>query len=190
MCVWRLYTSHTPHSLCSCSRFCFRCTRTKSAGVKPENKSSNRLVRVWRVVEFEENKAFSLEVLPFHLRLPTIKPAIMYTQTVSETTKMYTKHPSKHPCKMASTSAESDRAPALICRLARVPLSSRTRHLSSSAHATLNSFNHPAATNAEPDPSRVIAIGAKEGADVGTGVNGTPGGRNGEYVMSKVVCVS
>lgn len=49
--VFRLYTDHTPHSLCLCSRCCFRSTRTKGLGVKLGNKSSNRSVRVWQVGE-------------------------------------------------------------------------------------------------------------------------------------------
>lgn len=37
-------------------------------------------------IEFEANKAFSLEVRPFYPRLPSMKPTIMYTQIVSAQT--------------------------------------------------------------------------------------------------------
>lgn len=46
VCVFRLYTDHTTHSLFSCSQCCFQSTRTKGLEVRPENRSSNQLVLV------------------------------------------------------------------------------------------------------------------------------------------------
>lgn len=67
---------------------------------------------------------------------------------------------------------------------------------SSSPYATTNIFNDLKANNAEPDPSRAIAIGAEEDPEVGAGVNAAaeellrciPGvtAKNVKYVMSKV----
>ncbi|KAH0838837.1 hypothetical protein J3R83DRAFT_7247 [Lanmaoa asiatica] len=132
------------------------------------------------LIEFEENKAFSLE-------------------TVSETTKTYAKHSAKYPPKKAGTSAESDRAPPSIqSKLVLLTLHfPRVRIIwSSSPYATADIFNDLKANNHEPDPSRAIAIGAEEDSDVGAGVNAAaeellrciPGvtAKNVKYVMSKV----
>ncbi|KAI9572539.1 hypothetical protein HD554DRAFT_2202904 [Boletus coccyginus] len=132
------------------------------------------------LIEFEENKAFSLTV-------------------VSEEAKTYAKHSVKHPPKTAGTSTVSDRAPPSIqSKLVLLTLHfPRLRIIwSSSPYATTDIFNDLKANNPEPDPSRAIAIGAEEDPDVGAGVNAAaeellrciPGvtAKNVKYVMSKV----
>lgn len=149
------------------------------------------------LIEFEENKAFSLEVCPFHPHLPArINHPI---QAVSEAAKTYIKHSTKNPPKKAGISAESDRAPPSIqSKLVLLTLHfPRVRIIwSSSPYATTGIFNDLKANHPEPDPSRAIAIGAEEDPEVGAGLNAAaeellrciPGvtAKNVKYVMSKV----
>jgi DNA excision repair protein ERCC-4 len=149
------------------------------------------------LIEFEENKAFSLEVCRFRLWLTARTDR--YIQAVSEIAKAYAKPSAKYPPKKAGTSIESDRAPPSIqSKLVLLTLHfPRVRIIwSSSAYATTDIFSDLKMNNAEPDPSRAIAIGAEEDPDVGAGVNAAaeellrciPGVtvKNVKYVMSKV----
>ncbi|KAG6333461.1 hypothetical protein ID866_5631 [Astraeus odoratus] len=131
------------------------------------------------LIEFEENKAFSLE-------------------TISET-KSYVKPSGKYPPKKDTGPSEPDRAPPsiqakLVLLLLHFP---RVRIIwSSSPYATADIFNDLKANNPEPDPARAIAIGAEEDPEGGVGVNTAaeellrclPGitAKNVKYVMSKV----
>ncbi|KIK91445.1 hypothetical protein PAXRUDRAFT_830849 [Paxillus rubicundulus Ve08.2h10] len=132
------------------------------------------------LIEFEENKSFSLE-------------------TVSETTKTYAKPSTKYPAKKSGTSAESERAPPSIqSKLVLLTLHfPRVRIIwSSSPYATTDVFKDLKINNSEPDPTRAIAIGAEEDPEAGAGVNAAaeellrclPGvtAKNSKYVMSKV----
>ncbi|KAF9221255.1 hypothetical protein BS17DRAFT_270634 [Gyrodon lividus] len=132
------------------------------------------------LIEFEENKAFSLD-------------------TVSETTKTYAKPSTKYPAKKSGTSTELERAPPSIqSKLVLLTLHfPRVRIIwSSSPYATADIFSDLKANNFEPDPTRAIAIGAEEDPEAGAGVNAAaeellrclPGitAKNAKYVMSKV----
>ncbi|KAF8139594.1 hypothetical protein EV363DRAFT_1310012 [Boletus edulis] len=131
------------------------------------------------LIEFEENKAFSLETVSL------AKPCI--------------KQSAKYPPKKGGTSTESDRAlPSIQSKIVLLTLHfPRVRIIwSSSPYATTDIFSDLKAHNPEPDPSRAIAIGAEEDPNVGAGVNAAaeellrciPGvtAKNVKYVMSKV----
>ncbi|KAG6373235.1 hypothetical protein JVT61DRAFT_6861 [Boletus reticuloceps] len=148
------------------------------------------------LIEFEENKAFSLEVRPFHPSLPA--RANYHLQTVS-LAKPCVKQSAKYPPKKGGTSTESERAlPSIQSKIVLLTLHfPRVRIIwSSSPYATTDIFSDLKAHNPEPDPSRAIAIGAEEDPNVGAGVNAAaeellgciPGvtAKNVKYVMSKV----
>lgn len=131
------------------------------------------------LIEFEENKAFSLE-------------------PIAETTKSYAKPTAKTASKKDTGPSETDRIPSLQSKIVLLTLHfPRVRIIwSSSPYATADIFNDLKANNPEPDPSRAIAIGAEEDPDVDAGVNTAaedllrclPGisAKNVKYVMSKV----
>ncbi|KIJ60516.1 hypothetical protein HYDPIDRAFT_177372 [Hydnomerulius pinastri MD-312] len=132
------------------------------------------------LIEFEENKSFSLE-------------------TVSESTKPYAKPAGKYPPKKSSGPSESERGPPSIqSKLVLLTLHfPRVRIIwSSSPYATTDIFNDLKANNFEPDPTRAIAIGAEEDPEAGAGVNAAaeellrclPGitAKNVKYVTGKV----
>ncbi|KAI6043131.1 hypothetical protein EDC04DRAFT_2962374 [Pisolithus marmoratus] len=131
------------------------------------------------LIEFEENKAFSLEL-------------------IAETTKSYARPTAKTASKSNTGPSETDRVPSLQSKIVLLTLHfPRVRIIwSSSPYATADIFNDLKANSPEPDPSRAIAIGAEEDPDVGAGVNTAaedllrclPGisTKNVKYVMSKV----
>lgn len=131
------------------------------------------------LIEFEENKAFSLEL-------------------IAETTKSYAKPTVKATSKRDAGPSETDRVPSLQSKIVLLTLQfPRVRIIwSSSPYATADIFNDLKANNPEPDLSRAILIGAEEEPDVGAGVNTAaedllrclPGisAKNVKYVMSKV----
>ncbi|KAH7884060.1 hypothetical protein F5I97DRAFT_1897941 [Phlebopus sp. FC_14] len=132
------------------------------------------------LIEFEENKSFSLE-------------------TVAESAKTHAKPSTKYPSKKSNGPSEPERtAPSIQSKLVLLTLHfPRVRIIwSSSPYATADIFNDLKANNAEPDPTRAIAIGAEEDPDAGAGVNAAaeellrclPGitAKNVKYVMSKV----
>ncbi|KAG1814268.1 uncharacterized protein BJ212DRAFT_1482008 [Suillus subaureus] len=132
------------------------------------------------LIEFEENKAFSLE-------------------TVAESAKSYAKPTNKYPAKKSTGPTDSDRAPPsvqskLVLLVLHFP---RVRIIwSSSPYGTADIFNDLKANAFEPDPNRAIAIGAEEDPEAGAGINAAaeellrclPGvtAKNVKYVMSKV----
>lgn len=132
------------------------------------------------LIEFEENKSFSLE-------------------TVAESTKLYAKPIGKYPAKKSTGPTDSDRAPPSIqSKLVLLTLHfPRVRIIwSSSPYGTADIFNDLKANAFEPDPNRAIAIGAEEDPEAGAGINAAaeellrclPGvtAKNVKYVMSKV----
>jgi DNA excision repair protein ERCC-4 len=132
------------------------------------------------LIEFEENKAFSLE-------------------TVAESVKSYAKPTNKYPAKKSTGPTDSDRAPPsvqskLVLLMLHFP---RVRIIwSSSPYGTADIFNDLKANAFEPDPNRAIAIGAEEDPEAGAGINAAaeellrclPGvtAKNVKYVMNKV----
>ncbi|KAG2072910.1 hypothetical protein BDR04DRAFT_1073253 [Suillus decipiens] len=132
------------------------------------------------LIEFEENKAFSLE-------------------TVAESAKSYAKPTNKYPAKKSTGPTDSDRAPPsiqskLVLLILHFP---RVRIIwSSSPYGTADIFNDLKANTFEPDPNRAIAIGAEEDSEAGAGINAAaeellrclPGvtAKNVKYVMNKV----
>ncbi|KAG1811990.1 hypothetical protein EV424DRAFT_1419210 [Suillus variegatus] len=132
------------------------------------------------LIEFEENKSFSLE-------------------TVAESAKSYAKPTSKYPAKKSTGPTDSDRAPPsiqskLVLLMLHFP---RVRIIwSSSPYGTADIFNDLKANAFEPDPNRAIAIGAEEDTEAGAGINAAaeellrclPGvtAKNVKYVMNKV----
>ncbi|KAG1731335.1 uncharacterized protein EDB91DRAFT_1154579 [Suillus paluster] len=132
------------------------------------------------LIEFEENKAFSLE-------------------TVAESAKSYAKPTGKYPAKKSTGPTDTDRAPPSIqSKLVLLTLHfPRVRIIwSSSPFGTADMFNDLKANAFEPDPNRAIAIGAEEDPEAGAGINAAaeellrclPGvtAKNVKYVMSKV----
>ncbi|KAL4069136.1 hypothetical protein J3A83DRAFT_4096140 [Scleroderma citrinum] len=135
------------------------------------------------LIEFEENKSFSLE-------------------TVAETAKSYAKPSAKYPSKRDTGPTEAERAPPSVqSKIVLLTLHfPRVRIIwSSSPYATADIFNDLKANNPEPDPARAIAIGAEEDPEIGAGINAAaeellrclPGitAKNVKYVMSKVKSV-
>ncbi|KAG1841602.1 hypothetical protein C8R48DRAFT_738799 [Suillus tomentosus] len=132
------------------------------------------------LIEFEENKSFSLE-------------------TVAESAKSYAKPTSKYPAKKSTGPTDSDRAPPsiqskLVLLMLHFP---RVRIIwSSSPYGTVDIFNDLKANAFEPDPNRAIAIGAEEDTEAGAGINAAaeellrclPGvtAKNVQYVMNRV----
>ncbi|KAG2342616.1 hypothetical protein BDR05DRAFT_1060084 [Suillus weaverae] len=132
------------------------------------------------LIEFEENKAFSLE-------------------TVAESAKSYIKPTNKYPPKKSTGPTDSDRAPPSVqSKLVLLTLHfPRVRIIwSSSPYGTADIFNDLKANAFEPDPNRAIAIGAEEDPEAGAGINAAaeellrclPGvtAKNVKYVMNKV----
>ncbi|KAG3229987.1 hypothetical protein P692DRAFT_201761852 [Suillus brevipes Sb2] len=132
------------------------------------------------LIEFEENKAFSLE-------------------TVAESAKSYAKPTNKYPAKKSTGPTDSDRAPPSVqSKLVLLTLHfPRVRIIwSSSPYGTADIFNDLKANAFEPDPNRAIAIGAEEDPEAGAGINAAaeellrclPGvtAKNVKYVMNKV----
>ncbi|KAG2060732.1 hypothetical protein BDR06DRAFT_979463 [Suillus hirtellus] len=132
------------------------------------------------LIEFEENKSFSLE-------------------TAAESAKSYAKPTSKYPAKKSTGPTDSDRAPPsiqskLVLLMLHFP---RVRIIwSSSPYGTADIFNDLKANAFEPDPNRAIAIGAKQDTEAGAGINAAaeellrclPGvtAKNVKYVTNRV----
>ncbi|KAJ6579203.1 hypothetical protein DFH09DRAFT_1447495 [Mycena vulgaris] len=131
------------------------------------------------LIEFEEDKAFSLEA-------------------VSEI-KSYVKPTNKYPPKKPGGSSEPERgSPMLQSKLVLLMLSfPRLRIIwASSPYATAEIFADLKANMPEPDPRQAVAIGAEEDPEAGAGVNAAaeellrclPGitAKNVKYVTSKI----
>ncbi|KAJ7236893.1 hypothetical protein B0H12DRAFT_1256169 [Mycena haematopus] len=131
------------------------------------------------LIEFEEDKAFSLEI-------------------VSEI-KSHAKPTGKYPPKKSGGSSEQEYAsPMLQSKLVLLMLSfPRVRIIwASSPYATAEIFADLKANTPEPDPRKAIAVGADEDPDAGAGINAAaeellsclPGitAKNVKYVMTKI----
>jgi len=132
------------------------------------------------LIEFEEDKAFSLEV-------------------VSDI-KSHAKPTGKYPPKKSGGSSEQEYAssPMLQSKLVLLMLSfPRVRIIwASSPYATAEIFADLKANMPEPDPRKAIAIGAEEDPDAGAGINAAaeellrclPGitAKNVKYVTTKI----
>ncbi|KAF9030370.1 hypothetical protein BDZ89DRAFT_1159420 [Hymenopellis radicata] len=133
------------------------------------------------LIEFEEDKAFSLEM-------------------VSEI-KQYGKAPNRFQNKgkaAAKNSEYESKAPSIQSKIVLLTLTfPRVRIIwSSSPYATAEIFKDLKLERAEPDPTKAIATGAEEDPEAGAGVNAAaeellrslPGitAKNVKYVMSKV----
>ncbi|KAF7301049.1 ERCC4 domain-containing protein [Mycena indigotica] len=133
------------------------------------------------LIEFEEDKAFSLEV-------------------VSDM-KSYAKPTGKYPPKAGGSKDKDNAQPLLQSKLVLLLLSfPRLRIIwASSPHSSAEIFADLKANNAEPSPHEAIAIGAEADPDVGAGVNAAaeellralPGvtAKNVAYVASKIQSV-
>ncbi|KAJ7476719.1 hypothetical protein FB451DRAFT_1338857 [Mycena latifolia] len=132
------------------------------------------------LIEFEEDKAFSLEV-------------------VSDITS-YAKPTNKYPPKKSGASSEKEggASPLLQSKLVLLMLSfPRVRIIwASSPYATAEIFADLKANMPEPDPRQAIAVGAEEDPEAGAGVNAAaeellrclPGitAKNVKYVSTKI----
>ncbi|KAJ7758792.1 hypothetical protein DFH07DRAFT_448152 [Mycena maculata] len=130
------------------------------------------------LIEFEEDKAFSLEM-------------------VSDI-KSYAKPTNKYPPKKAGGSEQEHASPLLQSKLVLLMLSfPRVRIIwASSPYATTEIFADLKANMPEPDPRTAIAVGAEEDPEAGAGVNAAaeellrclPGitAKNVKYVTSKI----
>ncbi|KAJ7591596.1 hypothetical protein C8J56DRAFT_935948 [Mycena floridula] len=137
------------------------------------------------LIEFEEDKAFSLELVS------EIKQYGKQNNRFQNKKK-----PSGGPGGGQSENGPS--APSIQSKLVLLTLTfPRVRIIwSSSPYATAEIFNDLKADRAEPDPTKAITIGAEEDPDAGAGVNAAaeellrslPGitAKNVKYVMSKV----
>ncbi|KAF8639006.1 hypothetical protein AX17_001785 [Amanita inopinata Kibby_2008] len=134
------------------------------------------------LIEFEEDKAFSLEL-------------------VSEL-KSYVKPTGKYPVKNKPSGViDPDSTVTIQSKIVLLTLSfPRVRIIwSSSPYASAEIFNDLKSSNPEPDPKKAIAIGAEDDPDVGAGINAAaeellrclPGinDKNVKYVMGKVKTV-
>ncbi|KAK0189016.1 hypothetical protein F5146DRAFT_1057602 [Armillaria mellea] len=133
------------------------------------------------LIEFEEDKAFSLEI-------------------VSDI-KSYAKTNNRFSSKKKATGIPTEHnysSPSIQSKLVLLTLTfPRVRIIwSSSPYATADIFKDLKMDRAEPDPAKAIAIGAEEDPDAGAGINAAaeellrslPGitAKNVKYVMSKV----
>ncbi|KAJ6562354.1 hypothetical protein B0H19DRAFT_1144218 [Mycena capillaripes] len=131
------------------------------------------------LIEFEEDKAFSLEI-------------------VSEI-KSHAKPTNKYPPKKSAGSSEQEYvSPMLQSKLVLLMLSfPRVRIIwASSPYATAEIFSDLKASMPEPDPSKAIAVGAEEDPEAGAGINAAaeellrclPGitAKNVKYVTTKI----
>ncbi|KAG5641566.1 hypothetical protein DXG03_004779 [Asterophora parasitica] len=130
------------------------------------------------LIEFEEDKAFSLDI-------------------VSDI-KSHAKPTGKYPQKKQGSTADSDHAAVLQSKISLLTLTfPRVRIIwSSSPYATAEIFKDLKANNPEPDPAKAIAVGADDDADVGAGVNAAaeellrclPGinAKNIKHVMNRI----
>ena len=150
------------------------------------------------LIEFEEDKAFTLEVCIYqniHLEITNT-----HFQTVADM-KLYTKPSTKFPPKKSSSSPADPSTYSSSTIQSKIVLLTltfpRLRIIwSSSPYASADIFNDLKANNAEPDPTKAIAVGADDDPEVGAGINAAaeellrclPGitTKNVKYVMSKV----
>ncbi|KAF5366845.1 hypothetical protein D9758_006483 [Tetrapyrgos nigripes] len=134
------------------------------------------------LIEFEEDKAFSLEI---------VSDLKSYAKTTNRYSpkKKTTGNPSEH---------DAYSSPTIQSKIVLLTLSfPRLRIIwSSSPYATAEIFNDLKKDRPEPEPSKAIAIGAEEDPNVGAGINAAaeellrsfPGitPKNVKHVMSKV----
>lgn len=118
-------------------------------------------------------------------------------QSIAEI-RNYAKASMKYPPKKTNGNEPERAGPTIQHKLVLLALSfPRVRIIwSSSAYATAEIFKDLKANNAEPDPTKAIAIGAEDDAQLGAGVNAAaeellrslPGitAKNMQYVMGKV----
>ena len=127
----------------------------------------------------------------------------MFLQTATDV-KSYAKPTGKYPAKKKPCAKLPDEAPAFASVQSKLVLLTlsfpRVRIIwSSSPYATAEIFNDLKLHNSEPDPSKAVAVGAEDDADVSAGVNlaaeellrSLPGitAKNARYVMGKVSSV-
>lgn len=127
------------------------------------------------LIEFEEDKAFSLEVCCSHANCSLIN-----SQQIAAEIKSYAKASNKYPQKKQAAVAGPDdqsnfSSPILQSKIVLLTISfPRLRIIwSSSPYATSDIFNDLKANNPEPDPIKAISLGADNDPEAGAGVNST-----------------
>lgn len=152
------------------------------------------------LIEFEEDKAFSLDVSPVVIRNP-ISMLRADFQVVSDM-KSYAKPTNKYPKKKPGAPTEPDYSITIQSKITLLILTfPRVRIIwSSSPYATTEIFNDLKKNNAEPNPTTAIVVGADGDPDLGAGVNTAaeellrclPGinAKNIKHVMGKITTVT
>jgi DNA excision repair protein ERCC-4 len=153
------------------------------------------------LIEFEEDKAFTLDVSLLAYHITPGLPRFFY-QLVSEL-KSYAKPTGKYPVKSTRPSGviDPDSTLSVQSKIALLTLSfPRVRIIwSSSPYASAQIFNDLKLNDPEPDPRKAIAVGADGDPDAGAGINAAaeevlrtlPGinDKNIKYVMRRVKTV-
>jgi DNA excision repair protein ERCC-4 len=148
------------------------------------------------LIEFEEDKAFSLDV---SLRFCDALPLLSRHPQVVTDMKSYAKPTNKgSPKKKPGAASESDYSITIQSKIALLVLTfPRVRIIwSSSPYATAEIFNDLKKNNAEPNPTLAITVGADGDPELGAGVNAAaeellrclPGinAKNVKHVMGKI----
>ena len=124
------------------------------------------------LIEFEEDKSFSLDV-SFSACHCIHLPKVVH-QLVSEL-KSYVKPTGKYPAKSTRPSGvvDPDSTLSIQSKIVLLTLSfPRVRIIwSSSPYASAQIFNDLKLNNPEPDPKKAIAVGADDDPDAGAGIN-------------------
>lgn len=124
------------------------------------------------LIEFEEDKAFSLEA-----SIPTLFdffPLLRHDLQVVSDMKSYAKPMNKYlPKKKPGVTSESDYSITIQSKIALLVLTfPRLRIIwSSSPYATAEIFIDLKKNNPEPNPTLAIAVGADDDPELGAGVN-------------------
>lgn len=150
------------------------------------------------LIEFEEQKSFSLEVRSKAL---FGRPSISRFYQIVQDVKSYTKPTGKFPTKKpggSGISQEASQPPSIQQKLVLLTLAfPRVRILwSSSPYATADIFKDLKASSREPDYAAAVAVGADSDPTAGQGIHGPaedllhtlPGitAKNAGYVTSRV----
>lgn len=158
------------------------------------------------LIEFEEDKAFSLEVRKSSSH--ALKHNADCPAQIVSNLKSYAKPTNKYPpktdrsSKNAPQTAGSNYGPSIQSKIVLLTLTfPRVRIIwSSSPYATAEIFNDLKLNNAEPDAVKAVAVGSDEGGEAGAGMGGgvnavaeellrcLPGisAKNIGYVMGKI----
>jgi len=124
------------------------------------------------LIEFEEDKAFSLEVCCSYASCSPIN-----LHQIAAEIKSYAKASNKYPQKKQTVAGPDDQSnfssPILQSKIVLLTISfPRLRTIwSSSPYATSDIFNDLKANNPEPDPIKAISLGADNDPEAGAGVN-------------------